>query len=156
MRRTYAGFTLVEILISVAIIAILAGIVFASLSRVRDKGDDSKRVADVQQIELALKVYRSTNGEYPETEENGSLKALDVLAPTYISEVPNDPLNDGATPSWDDTPFDQNTYYYWRADDMPSGCAASEYIIWYHQEESDDGNAEECVSIDEHSYTLQK
>ncbi|MDA3815036.1 MAG: type II secretion system protein [Patescibacteria group bacterium] len=41
------GFTLVELMLVVAIIGILAGIVMVSLSGIRDKGEDSKILAEL-------------------------------------------------------------------------------------------------------------
>jgi prepilin-type N-terminal cleavage/methylation domain-containing protein len=59
------GFTLIELLIVIAIMAILSGIVFASLGSSRAKARDGKRVSDIGQIQLALELYRESNGRYP-------------------------------------------------------------------------------------------
>jgi general secretion pathway protein G len=151
-EKTRTGFTLVEILITIAIIGVLAGIIFVALNRVRDKGDDAKRKADIQQLELALKVYRSVRGDYPTTTDSGSLSALSGLVPDYIGKLPDDPKGDGSYPTWDGST--QNTYFYWRADDMPSGdCSAPNgYMLWYHLADESGGNAPDCVHVDDHSF----
>jgi general secretion pathway protein G len=79
------GFTLIEVLVVVAILGILAAIV---VPRIMDRPDEAKRVAaraDIGAIVQALKLYRLDNGFYPSTDQG--LSAL-VLRPT-TTPVPN-------------------------------------------------------------------
>lgn len=48
--RAHKGFTLIELLVVIAIIGILAGIVLASLSSVRTKARDARRVSELKQM----------------------------------------------------------------------------------------------------------
>jgi len=97
MKRQNA-FTLIEVLVVVAILAILAAIV---VPRVMDRPDEARRVAakaDVNAIVGVLKMYRLDNGFYPSTDQG--LAAL-VQKPTtnpvpgnwrqYIDRLPKDP-----------------------------------------------------------------
>lgn len=59
------GFTLIEILIVVAIIGILASIVLVGLGPARRAGQDARRIADLRQIQTALELYHNKNGTYP-------------------------------------------------------------------------------------------
>lgn len=77
------GFTLIELLVVIAIIGILSSVVLASLNSARQKSRDSRRVADVKQIQTALELYYDASSTYP--------SALSALAPTYIAVVPTDP-----------------------------------------------------------------
>jgi general secretion pathway protein G len=94
------GFTLIEVLVVVAILGILAAIV---VPRIMDRPDEAKRVAakaDVAAIVQALKLYRLDNGFYPATDQG--LAAL-VQRPTatpvpnnwkqggYLERLPRDP-----------------------------------------------------------------
>lgn len=93
------GFTLIEVLVVVAILAILAAIV---VPRVMDRPDEARRVAakaDIAAIGQALKLYRLDNGAYPGTDQG--LLAL-VQKPTtnpvpgnwtkpYLDRLPKDP-----------------------------------------------------------------
>jgi|GEM_PF-641985 len=94
-----AGFTLVEVLTVIAIIAILSSLVYASLSDTRAKSRDTQRVGDISTIQLQLAMYYgqnqtnggvNTSGQYPIT--------LNELKPTYLPEIPKDPNG--------------NSYYY--------------------------------------------
>ncbi len=99
MKRQSA-FTLIEILVVVAILGILAAIV---VPRVMDRPDEAKRVAaraDIGAIVQSLKLYRLDNGFYPATDQG--LAAL-VQKPAsqpipgnwkqggYLERLPKDP-----------------------------------------------------------------
>lgn len=59
------GFTLVEILIVVAIIGILSAVVLAALSNARTKARDARRIADIKQLQGALDNYFGYCYTYP-------------------------------------------------------------------------------------------
>lgn len=86
------GFTLIELLVVIAIIGLLASIVMVSLGGAKTKSRDSKRQADIKNIQLALAVYYNENGMYPENIYAAAGAAPDGgLAPTYMPRVPLDP-----------------------------------------------------------------
>jgi general secretion pathway protein G len=95
-----AGFTFIEIMVVVAILAILAALV---VPRIMGRTDDAKRTAakvQIKNIEGALQLYKLDNGVYPSTEQG--LKAL-VEKPSvgvipkkwklggYLPKLPEDP-----------------------------------------------------------------
>lgn len=85
MKRT-RGFTLIEVLVVVAILAILAAIV---VPQIMDRPDEARRTTakvNVAAIVQALKIYRLDNGFYPSTEQG--LAAL-VQKPTGNPVPPN-------------------------------------------------------------------
>ncbi|MBS3903261.1 MAG: type II secretion system protein [Anaplasmataceae bacterium] len=59
------GFTLIEILIVVAIISILAGIVLVGLRPATDQARDVRRAAELKQLQTALQIYYTRWGGFP-------------------------------------------------------------------------------------------
>lgn len=59
------GFTLIEMLIVVAIIGILASIVIVGLGPAQKRGRDARRIADMRETQTALELFYTKNGHYP-------------------------------------------------------------------------------------------
>lgn len=94
--KNYKGFTLVELLVTIAIIGLLATIAFVSLNRARVKARDAKRLSDLRQLQSALELYFSDNGKYPDPGEDADGEQPVALVPTYLSALPiPPPQNDG-------------------------------------------------------------
>lgn len=119
-----SGFTLMEILISVSIIAVLSVIGVTAYSSINKRSRDAKRASDMEQVRSALEMYRSDNGFYPELQDGTtnsfeSLSSLDSgdgtgpLIPKYMPSIPSDPKSTDATPI---------PYYY-----APLGASAPVY-----------------------------
>ncbi|MEN9852517.1 MAG: hypothetical protein RI996_460 [Candidatus Parcubacteria bacterium] len=66
------GFTLVELLVTIAIIGVLSSIVIVNLNSSKKTSDYLKRVADLGQIKLALTKYQVKYGKYPLTGDGWS------------------------------------------------------------------------------------
>ena len=64
-KKQNRGFTLIELLVVVSIVALLASIVMTALNSARQKGRDAKRLSDLHQLQLALSLYYTNNGQYP-------------------------------------------------------------------------------------------
>lgn len=65
LRRNDHGFTLMEILIAMAILGIIAGVGFSAYTISLVKTHDAKRKSDLQTISNALEAYQSDFGVYP-------------------------------------------------------------------------------------------
>ena len=98
--RPQAGFTLLEIMVVVAIIAILSTVVVLSLVGNVDKAKVARVQNDVQALTSALEMYKLDNFVYPTTQQG--LEALQTRprgnppAPNwklYVKKLPNDPWN---------------------------------------------------------------
>ena len=66
-----AAFTVVELLIVMAIIVILAGLILATSSYVQKKGARSRAEAEIAAMSAALENYKADNGIYPRGNANG-------------------------------------------------------------------------------------
>lgn len=86
------GFTLIEILVAVAIMGILAGLTLTASMSSRKVARDGKRKADLEQIRSALEIYRSDVKAYP--------ASLGNLVSVYMDKVPDDPLSGTYTYSY--------------------------------------------------------
>ena len=73
------GFTLVEIMIVVAIIALLAAIAIPNLLRARLNANESAAIAALRTISTACESFRAANNTYP-----ANLAALSGANPPYI------------------------------------------------------------------------
>lgn len=89
-KRKKSGFTLVEILVSVAIIAILMTLSVISTSRVRMKSRDAKRISNAKEIVAALEAYYNANKAYPAMIYPG--QPIAANGNQYLSSVPSNPF----------------------------------------------------------------
>jgi prepilin-type N-terminal cleavage/methylation domain-containing protein len=60
-NKNKKGFTLIELLMVISIIGLLSSIVLSSLSTARQKARDTKRIADLKQIQNAVELYAFEN-----------------------------------------------------------------------------------------------
>ena len=65
MKNERKGFTLIEILIVVAIIAILASVVLVGLGPTQEAGRDARRISDLHEVQNGLELYYNSCGYYP-------------------------------------------------------------------------------------------
>jgi len=68
------GFTLLELLIVIAIIGVLAAIVFAALGESRQKARNAAVVSQMDEYQKALELFYAENGYYPKTTSNRTAK----------------------------------------------------------------------------------
>lgn len=108
------GFTLIEVLVVVAIIAILSSVIIIGLGPTRQAGRDARRISDLRSVQHALELYFNKCGAYPSSTEGcsgttaiTSWATLETAVSNVISTTtfPYDPLAGG-------------TYYYAKS---PSG-----------------------------------
>lgn len=108
IRISQQGFTLIELIVSIGILAILAGFVLAILNPFVQiqKGNDGRRKADLSAIQKGLEQYYQDVGRYPQMDNatyqikdsTGSIVAWGKTTPAwqrYMSVLPKDPLDPG-------------------------------------------------------------
>lgn len=109
------GFTLIEVLVVISIIAILSAILFASFDTAREDSRNKALRSELKEVQLALELYKAQNGEYPPTADQsignpctssgggvdsantkgcgsntiiGDPSTGEVIVPEFISELP--------------------------------------------------------------------
>ena len=97
MRKNQSAFTLLEIMIVVAIIGLLLSAAIYKMAPALDVAKGTRVRADIQSIRTSLLTYSSMNGFYPTTEQG--LRAL-VVRPD------SDPQPASWRPLMDDVPKD--------------------------------------------------
>jgi type II secretion system protein G len=97
MQRAHSAFSLIELMVVIAIIAILAGFGAASLVSSSRRARDAVRKSDLAQIQQALVMYKANYGIFPTgaggiaTLVNTELNAAQFK--TYLADLPQPPLS---------------------------------------------------------------
>jgi prepilin-type N-terminal cleavage/methylation domain len=84
------GFTLVELLIVVVVLAVLAAVVIMAIGAFDNRGELAACKADAKSVERAVEAFRAKEGRYP-----GSLEELTQPPGNYLREVPNTQVGTG-------------------------------------------------------------
>ncbi len=100
-RSSGSAFSLVELIVVVAIIGVLTTLGIVSFRGIRQNARDSRRIADINQLQLALKTYYNDNGFYPTYITPGT--SLVYGGKTYLQQIPAnpEPKNDKDCPDAD-------------------------------------------------------
>ena len=107
MLKNKKGFTLIELLVVIAIIALLSTIAVVSLGNARQKARDTKRIADIKQMQTALELEYNNAGTGYVVNASASPVILTAIG-TSMTSVPTAPTpKDGA-----DCTANENSYYY--------------------------------------------
>lgn len=88
MRRTHKGFTLVEIMIVVAIIGILASIAFSNISIYRSRAITRACISNLRDIDNNISLWAINNGK-----TNTDAVTMQDLVPAYLRSTPYCPLD---------------------------------------------------------------
>ncbi len=130
-RKTKNGFTLIELMVVIAIIAILSTVGIIVYSTAQKSGRVSKRMQDLAAIRTAVELFKASTGFYPSVpgETPGTpgwtcvenLAGVNSLTPKYLVTVPKDPIQAGTT----------NCYQYTSDDGSAGGTdpAGTQYKI---------------------------
>ncbi len=110
LQKPRKGFSFIEIMIVVTIIALLATLIVSSIQSARISGRDTRRVSDITEIRNALNLYYSRYNNYPTTVAVTPGLPFQVSAASqtiYLEQVPMNP-----TPRNDVSCGDKEYEYY--------------------------------------------
>ena len=122
MFNNKKGFTLIELLVVVAIIGLLSTLSIVALNNARARARDSRRLADIKQVQTALELYYSDAGLYPATASVTAGSAISSGGTMYMQAVPTAP-----TPADGGCSAAQNTYTYTQT----GAVAGASYTLSY-------------------------
>jgi general secretion pathway protein G len=97
-RYRVRGFTFLEIMVVVAILAILAGLIIPRFVGRAEEARKTKAVVQMREIMKALELYKLDNGQYPTTEQGLVALVEEPLSEPkakkwrkYMDKIPVDP-----------------------------------------------------------------
>ena len=101
MHMRQRGFTLIEIMVVVVILAVLGALVVPKILENVDKARVTRAASDIRAIQTALELYRLDNFKYPTTEQGLQALVTQPSDPTitnyrsggYLPSMPKDPWN---------------------------------------------------------------
>lgn len=105
-KNRQAGFTLIEMFIVIAVIGILAGVVFRGTATIQSSARDTRRISDMRAVQNYLETYFFICGHYPGGPncEVQSINTWDALAASLAGvkaissadKLPKDPIQNRA------------------------------------------------------------
>ena len=104
------GFTLVELLVVIGIIALLASYVFVQLESTRTRGRDAERERGMKSLQNALAIYVNSYAKYPPSNQNLFPYGPSTL--TGSDPISLDLINSGTTPSIPKDPLSTGSYVF--------------------------------------------
>ena len=118
MERKKKGFTMVELLVVLGIIALLIGLLLPALSSVRNVAKQTKQKAQFTAIELALIAFKNDHGDYPPSDRSSHVTGVanDYGGAQKLAE---------ALLGWDLLGFHPKTA--WRADGLDAAGGPGTY-----------------------------
>ncbi len=102
--RYKRGFTLVEILVAVGIIGVMSSVVIGAMANSRQQARDKVRVSDIEQIQLALRLYAENAGSFTAISGGAYAAGVEVgvggpidTALAFYGRLPVDPRSGDGT-----------------------------------------------------------
>jgi general secretion pathway protein G len=143
MRNRQRGFTLIEIMVVVVILAVLGALVVPNILGKVDTARVTAAKTDINSIKQALDLYRLDNFKYPTTEQGLQALVKQPADPTitnypphgYLSTLPKDPWGNPyiyTSPGADGREFEIMSY---GRDGKPGGEGPDADILSWTQEQ---------------------
>lgn len=113
MKNYKKGFTLIELMVAISIIAIMTAVLSANFSDARAQSRDKARMTSLKELQLSVELYKAQYGRYPAQGCGGAsdfagpgtggsgLSACDAyitgLVPDFIAVLPRDTISEADT-----------------------------------------------------------
>jgi prepilin-type N-terminal cleavage/methylation domain-containing protein len=132
IKNTKKGFTLIEILIVVAIIAILASVVLVGLGPTQQAGRDARRISDLSEAQNGLELYYNKCGFYPGATGDTACAAVTLGATGATAYTAVGTAIEGANlgvSTWPQDPSNVAPHLYSYGTDGTASLAATSYVL---------------------------
>ena len=100
------GFTILELLIVISVIAILVGIALPRFKGMTDEGNIARARGELRTLQTAVEIYYIRKGAYPANAH----AALTGATPQIIASTPTDPFTTGSAYGYARSPSPFNYY----------------------------------------------
>lgn len=140
MKNFKKGFTLVEMLIVIAIVSILVMFIVVSIRESQIRSRDARRVAEINQIGKALQAYKSAMGKYPDAPGSNNANCTNLVAGNWEvgngasdflqALVTDNIVPAGGIPKEKTLPISNCTYAYTHVDLSCSDCQGSYGVLY--------------------------
>ncbi len=109
MKKKQTGFTLIELVVVMAIVAILTAMAAFNFNQARIRARDVQRKSELKQIQNALELFK--NDHYPQRYLSTTEELNILVTSRYMAQLPVDPRQKAVMGSW-------LNYSYDRVDDL--------------------------------------
>lgn len=106
-----SGLTLIELIITIALVSILSLAGFGAYRGSQQRGRDALRKGDLKEVRTALRMYCNDHQQFPDDDGSGNISEGCMDGPctwgssffgirggtVYMRQLPNDPLSDKGT-----------------------------------------------------------
>jgi general secretion pathway protein G len=88
-----SGFTLIELMVSIAIVGVIFGVVISSAAAIQRSGRNAQRETDLRNLQSAIQQYYADHNYYPQTTAVTftSTSTLSDGPKVYLQKMPLDP-----------------------------------------------------------------
>lgn len=132
MKNKKAGFTLIELIVVIAIIGLLSSVVMSSIVKSRARAEVTKVLTEYKSVSSALELYRQSSGDYPGRDIEGQAMSISNLMPylsAYLQQTP------GVSPT---VVANGSIYYYLNPKDGsnrylcgPNASQNQDYVLYF-------------------------